>query len=166
MAGISDGGYTKKILDWNITYEDNSYWDFYFINESIAPFTDWIPATSIKIGTYDLQTEKLDNLQFPVGMTLPKLSISYVDDEGLGITRFFNNWLNDIITPDGMEVAPVSECVKQVVFIKYKRDRATPVVRIMADVVPTSAIDLSGKSKADIPERTQDFMILNITTEM
>lgn len=153
----------RKVIDKNIDYEDASAWEFSFQDSLPSPFASWVPATSVKLSTYTIEDEKFDLITFPSGISLPKLSISYIDDENLTVSRYINSWINEIVSPDGSEVAALSECLRTVHFTKLKRDRQTEVVQFDAEVYPTSSIDLSGSNKGDIPERQVDFVIVKYT---
>ncbi len=120
------------------------------------------PINDIEIGYHGIQNGTLSgtSLEFPQTATFPILTMSYMDDEDLSFTTGLREWIDEIVSKDGLVVQPVEQAKKHIMFTKLSSLR-TPINTEAIWAYPTGQLTYHGDSDGSVPIYSLQFTVVD-----
>lgn len=151
----------------HIEFETTDTWEVYFRDEGADPFSGdfegWFPATDCSFRKKSIKSSSIGIYSHPDGINKSELSVTFVDNADRTITTWIQNWIDSISNDAGTAVAPLDQCLKECVVVKYNR-QLEPVELHQLYVYPTSALEIQGKSSAELCSYTVSFEVCGCKT--
>jgi len=119
------------------------------------------PVIDIEIGYHGIQNGTISgtSLEFPQTTTFPILTMSYIDNENLDFTIGLREWVDTIVSKDGLVVQPVEIAKKHIMFTKQNSLRSSKKTNAIW-AYPTGQITYHGDSDGSLPVYSLQFTVV------
>ena len=138
-----------KSNNWDINVEG-----IFFGNSRV------FPANDTELTFFGIENESIGStgLEMAKTRTRPNVTLSYIDDENLSITKQFTDWQRTIVSMDGYEVLPLSDACRFLNITKLNSMKE-PLFKWRLKGYPTGTIQYHGDSDGSVPFYSVNFVI-------
>jgi len=139
-----------KSNNWDIRVTDIK-----FGNSSV------FPANDTELTFFGIENESIGSsgLEMVKTRTKPNITLSYIDDENLSITKQFTDWQRSLASMDGYEVLPLSHAGRYI-FITKLNSMKEPIFKWRLRGFPTGTLQYHGDSDGSVPFYSVNFVII------
>ena len=160
MASLSDIEQIRSV-EWGRSF----LWDVRFVQPDVPPdpFDTWFPAIDIEehVGVIESHTIEAYNTSIKIPRkTGPKeLRLTFLDDVNHTLFNWLDEWINEKILNDGLNVAPLSEAVRKIHVSKLDTKRRE-IAQSIYLVYPDNPLLFTGNSSSDLLSYSIGFQIV------
>jgi len=122
---------------------------------------DFFPANDTELTFFGIENGQIQStgLEFVKTRTIPNVTLSYIDDETMSVTKFFTDWQREMVSMDGYDVLPLDECHKTLIITKVN-SLNEKLYKWILNVYPTGNLQFHGESDGSLPFYSVNFTVV------